>query len=290
MTERIVQDGPLELWTENLGTSSDPTVLLIMGAESQGTAWPLPLIDELRRAGRRVLRYDHRDVGQSTVFDFEEHPYDLDDMAADAITVLDAYEVDRAHVVGASMGGMITQLLMARAPHRLLSATLVMTSPLAGRLSPAGSLLIEDPSLPTGPLMTAMAESPPAAVPSDRETYVRERVEMFVGLSDPEEVQPELLRQHFEMEFDRARDIRSKAHHALAIAASEPKDRRSLLGSVETPTTVIHGENDPILPIEHGLALAEAIEGAELHRVAGMAHDLPPQCWPHLVRAVRDRD
>ncbi|MEM6702685.1 MAG: alpha/beta hydrolase [Acidobacteriota bacterium] len=289
MSERIVQDGQLELWTESFGAAADPAVLLIMGAESQGTAWPLPLIDELRKAGRRVLRYDHRDVGQSTVFDFRQNPYDLDELAADAVTVLDAWEIEKAHVVGASMGGMITQLLLARHPHRLHSATLVMSTPLAGNLSDAGSLLIDDPSLPASSLMRAMAAAPPQPVPTERETYARERVELFAGLSDPEQVDTDLLRRMFEMEFDRARDIRSKANHGLAIAASEPKDRRALLASVTTPTTVVHGEKDPILPIDHGLALAQAIPGAEMRRVDGMAHDLPPQSWPHLVAGVRDR-
>src|SRR4051794_18249869 len=114
MAERIIDSNGIRMWTEAFGNPRDPTLLLIMGASAQGIQWPEPFIDEFVKRKFHVIRYDNRDTGQSTCFDFAKAPYTLDDLANDAVGVLDAYDVGSAHVAGASMGGMIAQTLMIR--------------------------------------------------------------------------------------------------------------------------------------------------------------------------------
>src|SRR5436190_11031502 len=122
MAEKTVQANGVEIWTEDFGDPADPTILLIMGAGGQAILWPDPLCTSLVAGGRHVIRYDNRDVGQTTSHaDFSAHPYTIGDMAADAVAVLDAYGVERAHIVGASMGGMIAQTVALEHPGRVLS-------------------------------------------------------------------------------------------------------------------------------------------------------------------------
>ncbi|HTO56482.1 MAG TPA: alpha/beta hydrolase, partial [Pseudomonadales bacterium] len=132
MAERMIDSNGIHLWTENFGDPRNPTLLLIMGASAQGIQWPEPFIEKFVERKYHVIRYDNRDTGQSTCFDFSENPYTLDDLANDAIGVLDAYDVGSAHLAGASMGGMITQTLMVQQPKRVRSASIIMSSPLAG--------------------------------------------------------------------------------------------------------------------------------------------------------------
>lgn len=286
MTEKVIEANGIELWAEDFGDPADPAVLLVMGAEAQGIMWPVALIEQIVVRGRYVIRYDNRDVGQSSVFDFDINPYTLDEMAEDAIGILDHYRIDKAHVAGASMGGMITQLLMIRHPERLLSATVIMSSPLSGNADDKGMPQLFDATLPKGPFLDDMGDVRPKRAPTNREDYVTSRVEMFAALGDPSQVDREGMRQGFEVEFDRARDINSKANHALAIGRSSPADRRPLLANCTIPTTVIHGENDPILPLAHGQAVADAVPGAVFHGFGNMAHDMPPHCWPSLIESV----
>lgn len=286
MAESIVHTREIDLWSDAFGDASNPAVLLIMGAESQCIAWPPLLIQQLVSADRYVIRFDNRDVGPSSVIDFDANPYTLDDMADDAIAVLDHYNIDRAHVAGASMGGMITQILMIRHPERMLSATIIMSSPLSGNPDENGRPQMFDDTLPEGPFMTQAADLMPPKAPPDKEDYVAQRAEMFAALSDPGNVDMELLKQFFGLEYDRATDINSKANHNLAIARTEPADRRPLLSGCNIPTTVIHGENDPILPLPHGQAIADAVPGAKMRTFAHMAHDLPEHCWGAIVEGV----
>ena len=184
MTEQVLEVNGIELWTEDFGDAADPAVLLIMGAESQGTAWPIPLIEQLCDAGRYVIRYDNRDVGQSTCLDFAASPYSLNDMMDDAIGILDAYGIERAHVVGASMGGMITQLLMIHHPERLLSATVIMSTPLAGNPDELGIPQLFDATLPLGPFMDQIRTLMLAEPPKSRDAYVDLRDVRFSGIGD----------------------------------------------------------------------------------------------------------
>jgi pimeloyl-ACP methyl ester carboxylesterase len=129
--EQFVDSSGLQIWTERFGHPADPAVLLIMGTSAQSIGWPDELVEALVRGHRQVIRYDHRDTGQSEVVDFARHPYTLTDLAADALAVLDGRQIDAAHIAGASLGGGIAQLLAVHHPARVLSLNALMTSPMS---------------------------------------------------------------------------------------------------------------------------------------------------------------
>lgn len=129
MTTGIVNIGPAELWYEDFGDSANPAILLIMGAGGRGTEWPDDLCNSLAKEGYYVIRYDHRDVGLSTHFNFKETPYTLNELMQDALLLLDTLKISQAHIMGVSMGGFIAQMIAINYPERMLSQTLLMTSP-----------------------------------------------------------------------------------------------------------------------------------------------------------------
>jgi pimeloyl-ACP methyl ester carboxylesterase len=128
--EQFADSSGLQIWTERFGHPADPAVLLIMGTSAQSIGWPDELVEALVHGGRQVIRYDHRDTGQSDTVDFAHHPHTLTDMTADALAVLDGHHVDAAHIVGASLGGTIAQLLAVHHPDRVLTLTAIMSGPM----------------------------------------------------------------------------------------------------------------------------------------------------------------
>ncbi len=275
MSERMVARDDIELWTEDFGDPDDPHVLLIMGAGAQGILWPPALIERIVGLGRHVIRYDHRDVGLSTCREYDVSPYMLDELADDAAAGLDGWDVGRAHVIGVSMGGMLAQLLMIHRRERLSGATLISTSPLAGRLD------AED--LPLGPFLEAMDETGVMDPPSSKETWLEQQSAFFAALSDPQSLDGEMLKLVLNAAYDRANNIATSINHALAIETSQPIDRRSLLATCSTPTHVVHGALDPVLPLSHGQALATTIPDAEITVIDRMRHDLPEYSWDAIV-------
>jgi pimeloyl-ACP methyl ester carboxylesterase len=283
VTERIVNGNGIRIWTEDFGDRRNPALLLIMGASAQGIQWPEPFIERLVAGGLYVIRYDNRDTGQSTCFDFSKAPYTLDDLARDATAVLDAYDLASAHVAGASMGGMIVQMLMIRHAQRVRSATIVMSSPLAG------SALMSNELLP-GPAPEWMAKFAAGQnMPLDTpEQKIEMRVAMFTLLAGRIPPDTTALRAVATREVARATNFAAQANHGLAITASAPNDRRPMLRTSTIPTLVIHGTDDPILPYAHGKALADAIPRARLSTIDGMGHDLPQSQWPDVAQAIVD--
>ena len=286
MAERVIDSNGIRLWTEDFGDRRNPTLLLIMGASAQGIQWPEPFIDKFVERNYHVIRYDNRDTGQSTCFDFSKNPYTLDDLANDAIGVLDAYDVGSAHLAGASMGGMITQTLMIKQPNRVRSASIIMSSPLAG--GDDGGPLLSAPDL-KGPDpqwladLVALQASMPMNTADD---MIEMRVAMFTKLAGSLPVDTAGLREIAKREVGRATNFAAQSNHGLAVGASSPRDRRPLLRKTSIPTLVVHGTEDPILPYPHGKAIADAVPGAKLLTFDGMGHDLPAQVWPQLVDAM----
>jgi pimeloyl-ACP methyl ester carboxylesterase len=282
--ERLVNVDNTSIWTESFGDPNDEPVLLIMGASVQCIYWPDELIKQLVDAGRFVVRFDNRDTGQSSSFDFAVDPYTLDDMVGDAIGVLDAYGLPAAHIAGLSMGGMIGQLLMINHPARIKTAALLMTSPLsgAGNSGPGESednsevtLLSADDLPGPDPAWVTRAAAWQATVGRTREEKIQKRIEslaMMVGPTDPFDL--ESKRQLATREFDRALNYDANENHSFAIVTSQPGDRRTLLAHVDIPTLVVHGTADPILPYPHGVALADTIPGAQLYTLDDVGHDL----------------
>lgn len=279
--EQVVKANGIDIWCEDFGREADPAILLIMGIGTSGVAWPDELCERLVSSGFRVVRYDNRDTGLSSYIDFSRNPYTLADMAADAVGLLDALGIPAAHVVGASMGGMVAQEMAINHPERVLSLASMISTP-----------AIPDPSNPMGysgglpgmkpELLAVMMESAGQPV-TTREERIEASLKLYKALAGTRQpVDDKLLRAMKERELDRLPDERSMAaitegesspNQAAAISAS--RDRVELLASVSVPTVVVHGSEDPIFPYEHGVATAKAVPGAKFISVEGMGHELP---------------
>ncbi|SOD65690.1 Pimeloyl-ACP methyl ester carboxylesterase [Streptomyces sp. 1222.2] len=278
--ERIVPTDGIELWAEEFGAPQHPVVLLVMGAQAQGVQWNDGIVRRLVGGGRRVIRYDHRDVGRSSVVDFAVRPYTVADMASDALAVLNAFGVERAHLVGASLGGIIAQRIAVTDPQRVLTLTSLSSQPLGTDMAEAvrRAMAGEPPAPgqlppPSSELLTALA----AALPDPEgglEGYLSLRLPLWRVLHGS--VLPFDEEEYRRMErrvYERARDLAAGFHHTLAGAADG--DDSAGLASVAAPTLVLHGTEDPMFPPAHGEATAAAIPGARLVLIEGLGHTLP---------------
>jgi pimeloyl-ACP methyl ester carboxylesterase len=287
MTERTVRANGIEIWSEDFGKPTDPALLLVMGAGGQGVLWPDELCQALAAGGRRVIRYDNRDTGQSTCLDFAKSPYTLSDMARDAIGVLDAYRIERADVVGASMGGMIVQTLALEHPGRVRTLTSIMSSPLSASLmkimmggaAEAGAL--PGPHAKVQELMASRA----GRVPQNDAERNEAAVDLWRVLSGSGEPFDEAaVRARETRILARAKNIDASQNHQLAIASTP--DRDAALRELRVPTLVIHGAEDPILPLAHGRATADLVPGARFLVIDGMGHDFPSYAQKAVVQAI----
>ncbi|WP_421992844.1 alpha/beta fold hydrolase [Qipengyuania sp.] len=283
---KTAQNGNIELWSEAFGEIGDHAVLLVAGANAPGSMWPDSLVSRLVQGGLRVIRYDHRDTGRSTTRDFDEAPYAIADLAADALAVLDAHGIDRAHVVGLSLGGTIGQLLAIEAPERLRSLTLMLTAALDVDFA--------------GAYMRAMnGETSPGPLPGPAPDVVRQLAAMFTpGETEAEEVgrRVEVWRTlngevaAFDAD-DFARRERAAIRHAgtpapaTAHARAEPVplQRGAELSQVDVPTFVIQGGQDPLNPPPHGQHIADLIPTARHAEIGELGHALPKQLLPKIA-------
>ncbi len=274
MADRIINSGNLQLRTEAFGDPAAKPLLLIMGASAPGIYWPQTFIDKLVNGGCHVIRYDNRDTGKSTCVDFARQPYTLDDMAADAVAVMDAYGLQTCHAAGASMGGMILQTLMLQHRPRLRSATIIMSSPLAGGAAEQGMASADLPGPDPAWMeeMMAMAMTP-AGSPQQAIDKKVEQFRILNGTIEPFDAAAQ--RAIATIEVEQAVNLDAAMNHAAAINASSPDDRRPLLAQVDLPTLVVHGTEDPILPFQHGVSLAETIPAADLLTLERAGHNLP---------------
>ena len=262
------------------GPDAGEPLLLIMGLGAQMTRWSADFVGELASRGYRVIRFDNRDVGLSQKLDEAGAPdmqavygavrsgqkppvaYVLSDMAADAAGLLDALKIERAHIVGASMGGMIAQMVAAEHPQRVLSLTSIMSSTGNPALPPAKPEAMERLSN-RGPDPT-----------HDLEAFLDHGLVSSKVLGSPgypvDEVE---LRAQLRSDYERSFYPVGFARQMAAIVASG--DRRAALATITAPTVVIHGADDPLVPKEGGEDTAANIPGADLHLVPGMGHNLP---------------
>ncbi len=277
---------------ESFGNVTDPAIMLIMGFSAQMTMWPVELCESLASRGYRVIRFDNRDIGFSQKLDGAppvnvmeafmkaasgqpiDTPYKLNDMAADAAGILDALGIAKAHIVGASMGGMIAQLVALNHPGKTKSLTSIMSS--TGR-----------PGLPPAKpeAMAVLTEAPPA----DREGRIAaaKRVWRIIGS------QPVYAAGDDELHAQAVREVDRTPYYApgvarqmVAILASPP--RHELLKNVKAPALVIHGEADPLVSVEAGKDTAASIPGARLRLIPGMGHDFTSKLVPVYLREIAD--
>ncbi len=280
--ERYVTSGPLRLWTERTGDPARPAVLMVMGSAAQGISCPDALVARLVERGVQVIRFDHRDTGRSSTVDFDAHPYTISDMARDCVAVLDGYGLDRAHVAGASLGGILAQWLGVHRPDRVRSLTLMSTSPMGHNPGPAWARARagepadpHDLPPPAPEFLSHVAAGMPPGVETD--------VALFRVFNGP--VRPfdeAAAREMLELALSRATDPAAAANHHRAVWRDDP-GLSAPLSSITAPTTVLHGDQDPINPLGHGQALAAAIPGARLHVVPGMGHVLTSPGLPEEV-------
>ncbi len=265
-----------QLWVEERGDDAATPVLLVMGAASSGLVWPDALVDRLAAAGHRVVRYDHRDTGRST-WGFDARPYELRELAEDAVRVLDALGIERAHVVGMSMGGLLTQLLLLDHPDRMRSATLFCTGPLAGAPGAA--------DLP-GPAPELLAVWATMAEPRDEAAELEWRVAHWRALNGSG--------TPFDGAEFRALELRVVRHSgrsdmpvAHALAGTGGLDRGAELAGTGVPTLVVDAPADPAYPPPTAAVLAAAL-GARTVTVPGMGHALGAAVLGPLLDAVEE--
>ncbi|HWI74188.1 MAG TPA: alpha/beta hydrolase [Baekduia sp.] len=288
MDERFAEVGNgITLCYETFGDPAAPPVLLVMGLGTQMVAWDTRFCEDLAGRGFFVVRFDNRDTGRSTRLDGAPVPklheialrripraaYKLADMALDTVGLMDVLGVERAHVVGVSMGGMIAQTVAARHPGRTRSLTSIMSN--------TGARWSGQPALKTYPVL--LGSSPT----DDRDAFIEHGAKTWNLIGSPGFERDDLeLREMIGLSFDRGASPAGTARQLGAIIASG--DRRRELRGVQAPTLVIHGEADKLVSPSGGRATAKAIDGARLITIPGMGHDLPRAAWPQIIGSISE--
>lgn len=289
MTEKYIKANGVELAYEEFGDPQDPVMLLIMGLGTQMIAWPSDFCAGLVSHGFRVIRFDNRDIGLSQKMDGVSTPkilkvilysrlklpltlpYTLDDMANDVIGLLDALNIESAHLVGASMGGMIAQLVAGHFPFRVLSLTSIMST--SGRKSLPG---------PDRKIALHMLRRP---VKADAKLMHEHAMRTWRLIGSPaypptDEALSEKLSRSYKRSYYPA------GHSRQMVAIMAGGDRAAVLKKIVAPTLVIHGKDDPLVPVSGGVDTAKLIPGAKLELIAGMGHDLPDELIPNFVALI----
>jgi pimeloyl-ACP methyl ester carboxylesterase len=287
-----VKANGIQIEYDTIGNPSLPPLLLIMGLGGQLIHWDEGFCRELSDRGHFVIRYDNRDTGLSTRFEAAglpdmsallnarlqgqpiQAPYTLDDMADDAAKLLEALDIEKAHICGSSMGGMIAQILAIRHSQRLLSLVSIYST-------------TGNPDLPQS--QPAALEALLTPQPVERRAYIDFNVVTMQAIAGSGfAFDEQFIRSISARAYDRAFYPPGVGRQMTAVMAQE--NRTSALGSVTVPTLVIHGTADPLVPAEHGKSTADAIPGAKLLLVEGMGHDLPHTKgpWPQVIDAIAD--
>ena len=278
----------LQFEYESFGAESGSAILLIMGLGAQLGRWNIELCEALVRRGYRVIRFDNRDCGLSSKIDaagvpdlgralrigvpLQDPPYTLEDMATDCVCLLTALGIERAHIVGASMGGAIAQLVAALYPQRTLSLTSIMSTS-------------SHPDLPPPTPAAAHALMAPLPATRDRESLIEDAMKRQLAVASPEYPScPQRMRAQLVEEHERGYYPRGVARQLAAFLASG--DRRALLATIQAPTLVLHGAEDPLIPVACGHDVAAHIPGARMRVIEGMAHDFPLALTEVFVDAI----
>lgn len=285
-----IQANGIQIEYESHGDPANPALLLVMGLGAQLTLWPIELVEALVERGYHVIRHDNRDIGLSEKFshagipDFRRValmrmfglrarlPYRLTDMAADAAALLGELGIERAHVVGGSMGGMIAQLMAIEHPERVRTLTSIFSTTGNRRLPP-----------PRREAMEALLARAPAGASVDEVIPIGIKVARAIG--SPAYPTPEdRLRERIARDYHRSFFPEGAARQIAAIM--DDGDRRKRLRRVTAPTLVIHGVDDPLVPVEGGRDTAASIKGAKLIEIPGMGHDLPLELVDQIADAI----
>tara|TARA_B100001559_G_scaffold3274_1_gene2744 strand:+ start:18548 stop:19501 length:954 start_codon:yes stop_codon:yes gene_type:complete len=306
----IVEANNINIWYEEFGDKNNDTILLIMGANANCMQWDQEFIDQLVANDFHVVRFDNRDVGKTTWFgkepafnkilkllpnfllkmivnsifglavdekgrfkfsDSSPVQYDLSDMAKDAVALMDVLKIEKAHIIGASMGGMITQIIALDYPERVLSITPIMTSPGVQNESLSG---------PTEELLEAMKKSFVFNLKGRIEDGVVEIYRQLTGSRFPFNEQE--FRERLKLVI--AHGNNPFALHGAAVGAS--LDRTSRLHEIKVPALIIHGTEDAILPLDHGIAVADGITDSKRLIMEGVGHEIPEELLPEIINEI----
>jgi pimeloyl-ACP methyl ester carboxylesterase len=261
---------------DTFGDRSHPPLLLIMGFGGQMILWDEEFCKELAEGGLLVIRFDNRDVGLSSKLEEAGAPYTIEDMADDAIGLLDGLGLPRAHVCGSSMGGMIAQTMAIRYPDRVASLICVASTTGDPEVASADPRALDSPADPLTTLMSA---------PREREAHIEYTVEGMRELAGPGTPFDEgRARRLAAALYDRCFCPEGVARQFRALLSSG--NRKPALAKLTLPTLVIHGDRDPLVPVEHGRDTAATVPGAHLLVIEGMGHNLPREAWPLVVSAI----
>lgn len=278
-TAMISAGGGVRVCVEAIGGRDSPAILLIGGATWSMDWWEEELCRRLADSGRLVVRYDQRDTGRSTHWPPGSPTYTGTDLVADAIAVLDGLGIDRAHVVGFSMGGGIAQRLAREHRNRIETLTLMSTSPIDGG---------EDLPGPTQQVLATFDSGGDPLNWGDRDAVVDHIVEGERPYAGPGQFNAPHLRALAEQVFDRSDNIESSLTNHFLLADDDPESDRRVRDLVDLPTLVVHGTADPMFPLAHGRALAGMIPGARMLELDDVGHQLPPpSTWQRLLTALQ---
>lgn len=283
-----IQSNGIEIEYDTFGSPDAEPLLLVMGLGSQMVLWHEEFCGALAERGHYVIRFDNRDVGRSTHLDHlgmpdipglvstvmqgevAAAPYRIEDMADDALGLLDALGIERAHVCGASMGGMIVQAMALRAPQRIKSLVSIMSTPGDRDMPP-----------PRPEALMALLQPPVNTL----EGVIERSLHIFRTIGSPGfPMDEEWVRERARLQFERGYNPSGMARQLAAILTQE--GRRDRLRTLEIPALVVHGVEDPLVVVECGRATADAIPGAELLLIEGMGHDQPRDVWPRCIDAI----
>ena len=272
MTSQLIRSNNFYLWYEMFGKKEDTPILLIQGSGAQGLLWQEHICEKLAQKGYYVIRYYHRDTGQSSFIDYHKNSYELKGLMEDAKLILDTLELDKVHIVGSSMGGCIAQLLRIYYPERVLTLTLMMSFLLSISLEHA---FLEDRNLfslplPTKQFTNSLLEIGP--VPQTQAGLVDYMFSVWSAYNGTALPYDSLYWTSLaKIWISRTKDLAASYNHRLAVSASPP-NRGSELKNLHLPTLIIHGSVDPFFPVEHAYALQKAISSSSLVIVKKMGH------------------
>jgi len=271
--EKVVQANGVNVCVQNFGDRADPPILLIHGATTSMLGWEDEFCERLAAGSRFIMRYDHRDTGRSVSYEPGAPPYTLRDLVADAVGLLHAFDLESAHLVARSMGGQLAMLAALDYPDRIASLTLIGTSPGGSDLPPMSEAFLA---------YTGGTENPDW---SDREAvidHILGMLRMFSGGSG--HFNEATMRDLVGHDVDRTANVASNQINHFAMDVGEPF--RGRIGEIGAPTLVVHGEEDPVFPLGHALALEREIPGAELLVLERTGHELPRAAWDVVVPAI----
>jgi pimeloyl-ACP methyl ester carboxylesterase len=271
----FVAAGDATLFTESVGDRNDPAILLVMGAMASGVWWPGPFCAQLASRGRLVIRYDHRDTGRSTSYGPGLATYSTETLADDALAVLDAHNIESAHLVGMSLGGLLSQLLALKVPRRVKTLTLIASERLA----------VADPAMPgMDPRVPAHHARAADLDWTDRDAVIAYQIDawrLLAGSAHP--FDEGFIRGLAEEDRERTPNPLTAINHA---GLKDPTNWTGRLDEIDAPVLIIHGTEDPVLPYAHGLALRAALRNSRLLTIEGAGHELHPMDWPLIIDAI----